>query len=185
MSCKQLRKELRLDPKHPLKAPLMTAWTVPTKKELCAGKRAECLPLSHIIYRLKDDIHDLTHTREANENWNTEKYSRAKKKAAQIVRNWQVNSEVQHELWRGEALQIYGQAAKTTDPKRKKLEKGEAAKDKEAQHIGNMPWLVIRNLYPDPTTGEPLKMKTIRKLRKLIEARCLILKLHRFGLKAF
>lgn len=157
MSCKRLRKELKLDPTHPLTAPLMSHWTVPTKDELKAGKRAKCRTLGRIIYQLQDHVHDLELAREANDNWKIEQNTFARRKVAQGVRNFQVSSEIQHELCRGKALQFHIQAEAATDPKqKKKLQRKAAVRDKEAQHIEKVLWLVIRNLYPDPTTMVPI-----------------------------
>ncbi|WPH03053.1 Hypothetical protein R9X50_00592700 [Acrodontium crateriforme] len=145
LSCKELRKMLGLYAKHPLTAPLMTNWTVPTKDALMAGQRAKCRTLGRIIYHLLPYAQDLTYCTEANDAL-TEEGSHARKEAARKVRTWQVQSEVQHELWRGQALDLYARAAQATSVKEnEKWAKKAATMDKEAAHVKYISWLVIWN----------------------------------------
>ena len=145
MSGKELRRFLQVEPSFPLCAPLMTGWVVPNKEQLLKGQRAKCRVAARQIYQLLPRVHDLVLAREANDGLLTDS-KLADRQAANSVRNWQVGSEVRHELWRGEALSLYAAAKNAVSQKEKeKLEKKARAMDKEPIHTERIGWLVIWN----------------------------------------
>jgi len=143
---KELRRIMGVDAKFPLCAPLMTDWVVPTRDQLNKGQRAKCRVAGRIIYQLSQHVENIVLAREANDTLMVTG-SLAQRKAARSVRNWQVGSEVQHEVWRGEALALY-ERAKTavTEKQRQKLLKQAAQTDKEMINTEKISWLVIQNL---------------------------------------
>ncbi|PYH95606.1 hypothetical protein BO71DRAFT_440160 [Aspergillus ellipticus CBS 707.79] len=150
LSGKQLRKLLGLDPKFPLCAPLNSGWTVPSKNDLMRGVRSWVRVPARQIYQLLEYVYDMHIASEANENWKEEK-GWVRRHAARMVRNWQVVSEIQHEIWRGEALRLYDQAREAQDLKMKnKLAKKADKKDMEMKHTEKITWLVIQNWSPPP-----------------------------------
>jgi len=144
---KELRKILGVDAKFRLCAPLMTGWVVPSRDQLNKGQRAKCRVAGRIMYQLLQHAEDVVLDREANETLMVTG-SLGQKKAAREVRNWQVGSEVQHELWRGEALALYERAKNAASEKeRQKLLKKAAQADKEMIHAEKISWLVVQNLH--------------------------------------
>ena len=145
MSGKELRQLLGVDPKFPLCAPLMTGWVVPNKEQLLKGQRAMCRVAARQIQQLLPYVHDVVLAREANDTLLTDS-NLATRKAAKSVRDWQVGSEVQHELWRGQALALYAAAkSAATQKEKQKLEKKAKSMDKEPIHTEKISWLVICN----------------------------------------
>jgi DNA-directed RNA polymerase beta' subunit len=113
---------------------------------LLKGQRAKCRVAGRIIYHLLQYVEDVVLAKEANETLMVTG-SIAQKKAAKHVRDWQVGSEVQHELWRGEALALYARAKNTgTEKERQKLLRRAAQVDKELIHVEKISWLVVQNL---------------------------------------
>ena len=145
MSGKELREFLRVEPNFPLCAPLMTSWVVPSKEQLQKGQRSSCRVAARQICQLLPRVHELVLAREANNALLTDS-TLANQQAAKSVKNWQVGSEIQHELWRGEALSLYAAAmnAVTQNEKEKLLKKANAM-DKELIHTERISWLVIWN----------------------------------------
>lgn len=145
MSGKEVRQLLRVEPKFPLCAPLMMGWVVPSKELLLKGQRSKCRVAARQICQLLPRVHDLVLACEANDALLTDS-KLADRQAAKSVRNWQVGSEVQHELWRGQALSLYAAAkSAVTQKEKEKLEKKARALDKEPIHTEKIGWLVIWN----------------------------------------
>lgn len=153
----KLKKTLGLPYSHALTAPLMTGWTVPTQQQLHSGQRSQVRTLGRIIYQLQWHVEDLVQCQETSHDHSAEQQDIVRRKAAKSVRHWQVQSEIKHEMWRGEALQQYAQAKAEVNPmKQLVLAKMAALKDKETLHVKRISWLVIRNLYSDPSSSIPL-----------------------------
>jgi hypothetical protein len=155
LSGKELRKLLGMDIKFPLCAPLMTDWVVPTKELLLKGQRSAVRVANRQMYQLLPRVHELTLAEESNEALLTDG-SLGSRKAAQQVKNWQVRSEVEHQIWRGEALALYNSAeAAVTKKEKVKLEKKSKSRDKEFIHTQKINWLVICNLDDMPEAAPP------------------------------
>ncbi|GKZ38939.1 hypothetical protein AbraIFM66950_011544 [Aspergillus brasiliensis] len=145
VSGKQLRKILGLHPKFPLCASLCPLWTVPSKTDLVQGMRSTVRVPGRQLCQLIDYVYDLDLAAEAKKGWGHEQ-GKVRRDAAKVVRDWQVLSEVQHEIWRGEAIQLYEVAGQANDPKvRKKLLKKAGEMDKEVRHTEKITWLVVQN----------------------------------------
>lgn len=143
---KALRKILGVDPKFPLCAPLMTSWVVPSREQLSKGQRAKIRVAGRIFNQLAQHAEDLVLVREANDTLIVTG-TLGQRKAAKSVRDWQVASEVQHEIWRGEALALYERAKNAvTEKEKQKLLKKAAQVDKELVNVEKISWLVIQNL---------------------------------------
>ncbi|GKZ75560.1 hypothetical protein AnigIFM56816_000217 [Aspergillus niger] len=142
---KELRKILGLHPKFPLCASLCPLWTVPSKTDLVQGVRSRVRVPGRQLCQLIDYVYDLDLAAEAKRGWSQEK-GKVRRDAAKVVRDWQVVSEVQHEIWRGEAIQLYEMAGQAADLKvRKKLLKKASEMDKEVRHTEKITWLVVQN----------------------------------------
>ncbi|PYI05199.1 hypothetical protein BO78DRAFT_286857, partial [Aspergillus sclerotiicarbonarius CBS 121057] len=117
---KALRKLLDLHPEYPLCAELCPAWTVPEKADLMRGVRASVRVPGRQLYQLIDYVHDLDLAAEVKGDWKEERGEGGRRDAAKVVRDWQVVAEVQHEVWRGEALRLYEVAGRERDLKRRR-----------------------------------------------------------------
>jgi len=145
MSGNELRKLLQVEPKFPLCAPLMSGWVVPSKEQLMKGQRSSCRVATRQICQLLPRVHELVLACEVNEALIID-LNFAKRQAARSLKKWQVGSEIQHELWRGEALSLYAAAVRAVTQKEKeKLEKKANAMDKERINAEKISWLVIWN----------------------------------------
>lgn len=148
VSGKELRTILGVDPKFPLCAPLMMSWVVPSREELKKGRRSKFRVADRILHQLLPYVEEVTLVKETNQSLLVTG-SFAQKKAAKTVSTFQVDSEVQHQIWRGEALALYARAerVKSVMEKQKLNKKGDQM-DKEWFHVEYIDWLVVQNLGP-------------------------------------